>query len=236
MSLVQSLVLASSLLHIATAAPALAIRSLSCPASNNSVFVTGSHSYTIECGIDRNAGDMPAPNGQHADTLEACISQCEARAGCVLVDYAAGPKVCYIKSKIGYTKANTGVIGARLVSSGAAVTTSSSTTSIAAVTVVSKPVILSTSTTPGATATATSISTSAGKRGLCYNNAPMTQFFGGSGSKVTWMYDWAATAGSGANSAVKYIPMLWSNSADRVAAWNANAKAGIAAGADALLG
>lgn len=235
MSLFQSLVLASSLLHIAAAAPALTIRSLSCPASNNTVFVTGSHSYTIECGIDRNAGDMAAPNGQHADTLEDCIAQCEARAGCLLVDYSAGPKACYLKSKVGYTKTNSGVIGARLVSS---VTTAaaSSSTSVPPIKAVSTPVTLVTSTTPAATATATSISTSAGKRGLCYNNAPMTSFFGGSGSKVTWMYDWAATAGTGANSAVKYIPMLWSNSADRVAAWNANAKAGIAAGADALLG
>jgi hypothetical protein len=231
MSFIQSIVLGFGLVQFAVAAPALTVRSFSCPASNNTVFVTGSHSYTIECGIDRNGGDMAAPNGQSASTLEACIAQCEARAGCVLVDYISSTKACYIKSTVGYTKTNSGVIGARLVSAA-----TSSSTSVAPIKAVSIPTTLATYTTAAATATATPISTAAGKRGLCYNNAAMTNFFGGSGSKVTWMYDWAATAGSGANSAVKYIPMLWSNSADRVAAWNANAKAGIAAGADALLG
>lgn len=224
MSLFSSLVLASSLLHITAAAPALAARSVSCPASNNSVFVTGSHSYTIECGTDRNAGDMAAPNGQHANTLEACIAQCEARAGCILVDYATGPKACYLKSTLGSTMTNSGVIGARLA-------TSSSTATVPV-----KAVATPTTVTPTATAASVPISTGGGKRGLGYNDPAMTKFFGGSGSKVTWMYDWSATPMSSPNSALKYIPMLWSNSADRVAAWNANAKAGIAGGADALLG
>jgi hypothetical protein len=197
MSFLSSLILVSSLLQIAAAAPALSVRSLSCPASNNTVYTVGSSSYTIECGIDRNAGDMPAPNGKTAATLEDCIAQCQARAGCVLVDYVSGPHACYLKSSVGYTKTNSAVIGAVMV------TGSTSTTAVVAATsavsavvqpVVSTPVTtLVTSTyaaTPttavATTAAAASPSAGAGKRGLAFNKNPMTQFFGGAGSKVTW--------------------------------------------------
>lgn len=90
-----------------------------------------------------------------------------------------------------------------------------------------------TTTTPAAEATATY---TPGKRGICYNNPNMTTPFGGPGSNVTWMYNWQGTPMISPNSALKYIPMLWSNSADRVAAWNADVEAGFLAGADALLG
>ncbi|QDS69752.1 hypothetical protein FKW77_010142 [Venturia effusa] len=228
MSLFSVLVLASSLLHIASAAPTLVTRSISCPASNNTVFVTGSNSYTIECGIDRLAGDMATPNGQYAVDLESCVAQCEARAGCVLVDYVPGPKACYLKSTVGQTIANSGVIGARLGSPSSPATMTPVEASASSRTFVS-------SIAP-ATAASVPVSTGGGKRGLCYNNPALTKLFGGSGSKVTWMYDWAAATSGGPNSGLKYIPMLWSNSADRAAAWDANAKAGIAGGADALLG
>lgn len=114
--------------------------------------------------------------------------------------------------------------------------TPSSSTSIAPSKAVATSTISVASFTPTAIAASLSTSTGSGKRGLCYNNPAMTKFFGGSGSKVTWMYDWSETPLNGPNSAFKYIPMLWSNSADQVTAWNANAKAGIAGGADALLG
>lgn len=206
MPFIQSLVVASSLFYIAAAAPALSVRSLSCPASNNTVYTTGSNSYSIECGIDRNAGDMPAPNGKQAATLEACIAQCEARSGCILVDYVAGPKACYLKSKVGATKSNSAVIGARLVTGAASSITSSpssspSTTSTSVVSVISTPAVyvpsvLSTTSTSSAatttlsTAVATPTLTSTSKRGICFNKNPNTLFFGGSGSKVSWGYNW----------------------------------------------
>ncbi|RDI83841.1 hypothetical protein Vi05172_g6253 [Venturia inaequalis] len=249
MSLFSSLLLASSLLHTAGAAPALAARSISCPASNNAVVQSGSHSYTIQCGTDTIAGDMAAPNGQSADTVEACIAQCEARAGCVIVNYVTRSKTCYLKSTVGSTKADWRVIGARLapppsmtaaLSKAVATSTAlvapvmpSSSTSTALVSAVATS---TTSVTPTATVASAPISAGSGKRGLAYNNLAMTKFFGGSGSKISWMYDWSEGPMSSPNSAFKYIPMLWSNSADRVAAWSANAKAGIAGGADALLG
>jgi Glycosyl hydrolase catalytic core len=75
-----------------------------------------------------------------------------------------------------------------------------------------------------------------GKRGLAYNNAAMTKFFGtASNSKVSWMYDWGQTAGSGANSALKYCPMLWGLRSQDTANWVSNANAAISAGADTLL-
>lgn len=226
MSFIQTLVLASSLLHLTAAAPALAARSLSCPAAHGTTYTTGSSSYTIECGIDRSGGDMPAPNGQRANTLEDCIAQCQARSGCVLVDYVAGGKACYIKSKVGATKSNSAVIGAVLVTGSVPTTTTAVSTTNTG-----------TTTTPAATSTPSTVSapaTGAGKRGLAFNKNPMTQFFGGSGSKVTWGYSWSSAAGSGVNSAIKYIPMLWGNSAEKTNTWKTNADAGIAAGADAV--
>jgi len=169
---------------------------------------------------------MPAPNGKSASTLEACIAQCKARAGCVLVDYVPSTKLCYVKSSIGPTKANSGVIGAKIVPKKSTTTTKASTTTTKA----------PTTTKTVATATTISTVTGSGKRGLCFNKNPMTNFFGGTGSKVTWGYNWAQDLGTGANSKIMYIPMLWSNSADRVQSWSTAAKKAIAAGADTLLG
>jgi hypothetical protein len=264
MSFINTLLFASSLLQLAAAAPALSARSLSCPASNNTIYTTGSSSYSIECGIDRNAGDMPAPNGQSAATLEACIAQCQARSGCVLVDYVSGPHACYLKSAVGFTKTNSAVIGALLVtpgtSSSSVVTTASSVSKVQSIiSTTATPITTATSstaasTTTKSTSTASSTSSATGKRGLAFNKNPMTAFLGGSGSKVTWGkiqlcllqvassnfcligYNWAQTAGTGVNSAIKYIPMLWDNSAANTKNWNTVAKAAIAAGADTLLG
>jgi hypothetical protein len=221
MSAIKSLFFASALaLHVASAP--LAPRDLSCPAANGTIYSAGDISWTIECGIDRYLGDMPAPNGQHADTLEACINQCIGRSGCILVDYEPSAKACHVKSSVGHTIENAGVIGA-LASTASTARPASQVANAAK----SSP---STSTSSGL------IGASSGKRGLCYNDASLTKLFGGSGSKVTWAYDWAQTPGSGINSGLVYIPMLWNNNAESAASWASNANAAISAGADTLLG
>lgn len=194
MSLVSFLLLAFGFYATTSAAPALAERALSCPSPNNTIYTTGSTNWEVEC-FDRNGGDMPSPNGQSAATLEACIAQCVARPGCILVDWVPGPKACYVKSSVGYMKPNAGVWGARLVAGSSVATTttvsSHSTSSIISSSYTMSKVGTQTSTSTSATPASSSLaSTSAGKRGLCFNNAPEALFFGGSGSKVTWMYNW----------------------------------------------
>ncbi|KAH0371373.1 glycoside hydrolase family 128 protein, partial [Aureobasidium melanogenum] len=77
-----------------------------------------------------------------------------------------------------------------------------------------------------------------GKRGLSYNNAAYTTPFSLSGqnSQVSWAYNWYQVAGSGFNSALEYVPMLWSNASDLTSSWTANAQAAINAGSTHLLG
>ncbi|KAK6004493.1 hypothetical protein QM012_008355 [Aureobasidium pullulans] len=86
-------------------------------------------------------------------------------------------------------------------------------------------------------ATATPVKNT-GKRGLSYNNAAYTMPFSLSGqnSQVSWAYNWYQVAGSGFNSALEYVPMLWSNASDLTSSWSANAQAAINSGSTHLLG
>lgn len=86
-------------------------------------------------------------------------------------------------------------------------------------------------------ATATPVKNT-GKRGLSYNNAAYTTPFSLSGqnSQVSWAYNWYQVAGSGFNSALEYVPMLWSNASDLTSSWAANAQAAINSGSTHLLG
>ncbi|RDW69904.1 hypothetical protein BP5796_08301 [Coleophoma crateriformis] len=102
---------------------------VSCPASNNTVYIfTSGNQYLIECGVDHSGGDMSSPNGQYASGLSSCIAQCDARAGCV--DVSLSGSACYLKSSVGAAVSN-GVFGARLLSvpSSSATSLTSSTSS-----------------------------------------------------------------------------------------------------------
>ncbi|WVF68660.1 hypothetical protein IAT40_003431 [Kwoniella sp. CBS 6097] len=77
-----------------------------------------------------------------------------------------------------------------------------------------------------------------GKRGLAYNQAEYTSPFSLSGqnSKVSWAYNWGQQETSSQfNSAIEYVPMLWSNSQSLTSTWSANAQKAINKGATALL-
>lgn len=77
---------------------------------------------------------------------------------------------------------------------------------------------------------------SAGKRGLCFNNAAATEFFGGYDSKVTWMYNWYSDHnGTNPNPSLMYIPMLWGADSARTSVWSVDANYAISQGADTLL-
>jgi Glycosyl hydrolase catalytic core len=103
-------------LQSVTAAPGLDKRALSCPASAGSLYTSGDETFTIECATDHYGGDMPAPNGQVAANLEACIAQCVARTGCVTVQFVDN-WACYLKLTINPPSSKSYVNGAVIVSS-----------------------------------------------------------------------------------------------------------------------
>ncbi|KAF2755979.1 hypothetical protein EJ05DRAFT_502453 [Pseudovirgaria hyperparasitica] len=103
----------------------------------------------------------------------------------------------------------------------------------------SKPA--SSSTITGCAPTPTNKS-SGTKRGVSYNDLALTNLFSTScvKSKASWAYNWysaPANQGSAAayNTALTFIPMLWSAADALTSVWNANANAAIANGAKALL-
>jgi hypothetical protein len=142
-----------------------------------------------------------------------------------LANYVPGDQKCYLKGTAGDKVASDWVVGAVKA-------TAAYTPVVENAAPVTPPATYNPPTLPATPAPVTG----GGKRGLCFNDASLTQLFGGPGSKVTWSYDWAQKTGSGYNTGIKYIPMLWDESSDRAGSWGKSADAGIAAGADALLG
>ncbi|MCJ1304143.1 hypothetical protein MMC08_006955 [Hypocenomyce scalaris] len=90
-----------------------------------------------------------------------------------------------------------------------------------------------TSTTSSSSPTPTKNS---GKRGLAYNDPTLTEPFSlsGQGSKVSWAYNWYSTPYSGGeptsgfNTALQFMPMLWSNATVLTSVWAANVQSAIA--------
>lgn len=82
---------------------------IACPASNESFY----DNFIVECGINyASSGNMPSTGSYQAPTMELCIQNCSGTPGCVGVDWATGPKNCYLKQTIGTRSGNSGVIGA----------------------------------------------------------------------------------------------------------------------------
>ncbi|KAL1297602.1 hypothetical protein AAFC00_006164 [Neodothiora populina] len=77
-----------------------------------------------------------------------------------------------------------------------------------------------------------------GKRGLCYNDPQLTQFFAHAGqqSRVRWAYNWYLSESSKAfNPVLEYVPMLFNNDSSLLSQWPAAAKTAISKGATALM-
>lgn len=100
-----------------------------------------------------------------------------------------------------------------------------------------------------ATTTAASQTPTSAKRGLLFNAVNATQVFPGAGtndSKISWSYNWNSspfgpnapmkTKISAYNSALHYVPMLWSNASALTEAWNSDVNMCLQMhGTDALL-
>jgi hypothetical protein len=94
-----------------SAAPSLSKRDISCPAANGTTYQASNGSqFVIECGIDRWGGNLQGLNGQSTASLDACVAQCVARAGCISVQWYQSQ--CYMKSTLTAPSVKANVWGA----------------------------------------------------------------------------------------------------------------------------
>lgn len=75
-------------------------------------------------------------------------------------------------------------------------------------------------------------SSKAGKRGLAYNDAKLTDCLTSS-SKITWGYNWGSSS-AGLSDSIKFIPTLWGPASEFTGSWSENAKSAIASGSTHL--
>lgn len=96
----------------------------------------------------------------------------------------------------------------------------------------------SSSAAPVATTAAATTTTSGNKRGAAYNIASLVSPLVGSGSKISWAYNWGQVSDGldDVDSSLEYVPMLWSNREDFISTWDSNAATAISNGAKNFLG
>ncbi|CAK3895299.1 hypothetical protein AC578_1337 [Lecanosticta acicola] len=129
--------------------------SLSCPAANNTIIASGGKNFTIECGIDHQAGDLTS---MVVSNFQQCIDACANNSQCLDISWTS---VCYLKSSVGTAIANGDVWGARLITpSSPSVSSVVSTTSSAASTITSLAFTNSSSMISGTATTSTTSSVS----------------------------------------------------------------------------
>lgn len=87
---------------------------LSCPTANNTIFTANSLSYYVECGFDRNGGNLPNIP-VYVNSLDTCINLCANTSPCVDVSWVVGSPQgpCYLKYAIGNIYYNAAIWGAR---------------------------------------------------------------------------------------------------------------------------
>jgi len=148
--------------ELAEVYPALEARSTTtsptCPGSNSSTYTSNGKVWQIECGFDR-----PGNIGMtYQSSFQACIDTCAQTANCVDVSYVSGGGACYQKASIGTPNMNSGVYGARLVSSatGSSSTSAASSTSSSSTKISTAPTTLATSTSTKTSTTPTTLATS----------------------------------------------------------------------------
>ncbi|KKY38135.1 hypothetical protein UCDDA912_g01893 [Diaporthe ampelina] len=94
------------------------------------------------------------------------------------------------------------------------------------------------SSSSAAAATPSAASTSGNKRGAAYNIASLVSPLIGTGSRISWAYNWGQVSDGldEVDSSLEYVPMLWSNRQDFISTWDSNAKTAISNGAKNFLG
>lgn len=96
----------------------------------------------------------------------------------------------------------------------------------------------SSSSSSAAAATPSAATTSGNKRGAAYNIASLVSPLIGTGSRISWAYNWGQVSDGldEVDSSLEYVPMLWSNRQDFISTWDSNAKTAISNGAKNFLG
>lgn len=104
--------------------------------------------------------------------------------------------------------------------------------------VAAAPSSSSSSSSAAPVATTAAATTSGNKRGAAYNIASLVSPLIGSGSKISWAYNWGQVSDGldDVDSSLEYVPMLWSNREDFISTWDSNAKTAISNGAKNFLG
>jgi hypothetical protein len=185
----------------------------------------------------------PVVDSASVDSTIYASSVVPSSAAAAVVPVASSSVAAYSAPAVVSPVASSSVaqaIGKFTYSKTAVVAASSTSTPVAAVVASSSVVVpvaaapaTSTKATTTAAATSTSTASSTGnKRGIAYNSVSLAKLLIG---KSQWAYNWGSSNG-GLASGVEYLPMLWSASTDKTNTWVSDAKAGIAAGATALLG
>lgn len=93
---------------------------------------------------------------------------------------------------------------------------------------------IASSATPATSSPASSGGSSGSKRGAAYNEADLVSVLLGSGSKLSWAYNWGQTSDD-LSSELEFVPMLWGNKEKFFDTWATNAQAAIDAGSTCLL-
>lgn len=104
--------------------------------------------------------------------------------------------------------------------------------------VAAAPSSSSSSSSAAAAATPAVATTSGNKRGAAYNIASLVSPLVGTGSRISWAYNWGQVSDGldEVDSSLEYVPMLWSNREDFISTWDSNAKTAISNGAKNFLG
>lgn len=84
---------------------------ISCPSANGTTYSSAGQQYVVECGVDRQGGDLYA---LQQNSFGACLDYCSTYPGCVDISYVGNN--CYLKNVIMAPSSNPAVSGARLVS------------------------------------------------------------------------------------------------------------------------
>jgi hypothetical protein len=119
--MVRSFVLSSlSLLFLSfqvTCSPVVSGSTLipACPAANGFQYQTPFGKYVVQCSISYQGFDLSG-DGKVAQNFQTCLDQCASNSACKAVAYETGSRKCYLKSKVGTSKVDSGVIGAALLS------------------------------------------------------------------------------------------------------------------------
>lgn len=87
-----------------------------CPSSNNTIAVSNSQAFIVECGIDHAGGDLPKQPVYSENGISGCITKCANTEGCV--DFTMSGSACYLKGSVGESVYYDSAIGARALGEG----------------------------------------------------------------------------------------------------------------------